>query len=401
MRILFLSPRQCWPPVSGAKLREYFLARALGRHAAVTHVSFTPPGAEPMGAAALPFCERVVCLPQPRPYSPGKIARGMFGRYPLPVLNYTSDAMTATLSGCVRGASFDLIHLDSIHMIGYADLLRRATGAPLVYDWHNIESEAMRRYAAQTASALRRWYAGHTAGRLESLERSILDDAFGHLVCSNRERDQLLRIAPRARIAVIENGVDCAHFAETGAPPEIRRRLVFVGQMSYHANIEAAVAFARTVWPRVRSRFAEWTLTIVGSNPAPAVTALAALPGVEVTGTVPDVRPYYHDAVAAIVPLRVGGGTRLKILEAMAAGVPVVSSALGAEGLAVFPGENILIAGSDQEWLAHLEALSDDSSLWTRLSAAGAALARERYDWEILGAALGETYREWLAPERT
>jgi polysaccharide biosynthesis protein PslH len=395
MRILFLSPRQCWPPVSGAKLREYFLARALGRQGKLTHVSFTPAGADPLTAEALPFCERVVAVPHPGAYTPLKIARGIFGRYPLPVLNYTSAAMSAALSGIAGGAKFDLVHLDSIHMIGYADLLRRATAAPIAYNWHNIESEAMQRYAEQSRSPLRARYASHTAGRLASLEKAILAGAFGHLVCSERERGRLLRLAPAARIAVVENGVDTAYF--DSAPTGERLRVVFVGQMSYHANIDAVTSFARAVWPLVRSRFPRWTLSIVGSNPAPAVTALGGLPNVEVTGTVPDVRPYYRDAVAAIVPLRVGGGTRLKILEAMAAGVPVVSSALGAEGLAVSPGENILIAADDREWIGHLEALASGAPLWDRLSAAGRALARGRYDWEILGAALVDTYRQWLA----
>jgi glycosyltransferase involved in cell wall biosynthesis len=399
MRILFLSPRQCWPAVSGAKLREYFLARALGGGGAVvTHISFTPAGAEPLSAASLPFCDRIISVPQPRAYTARKIARGIFGCYPLPVLNYTSREMFAALSGVMRDGKFDLVHLESIHMIGYADLLRRA--GPIVYNWHNIESEAMRRYAAQARSPFRSRYAAHTAGRLEALEHRILAEASGHLVCSERERQQLLSIAGEARIAVVENGVDTTHFAEAAAGAHPRRRVVFVGQMSYHANIDAILAFARQVWPRLSRRFPAWTLTIVGSNPSPAVSALAQLPNVEVTGTVPDVRPYYSDAVAAVVPLRVGGGTRLKILEAMAAGVPVVSTPLGAEGLAVSPGDNILIADADGDWDAQLEALSRDPVLWRRLSAAGRALARDRYDWRILGNALCETYRQWLMAAR-
>jgi glycosyltransferase involved in cell wall biosynthesis len=155
--------------------------------------------------------------------------------------------------------------------------------------------------------------------------------------------------------------------------------------------------FTDAVWPAIHRRFPEWRLTLIGSNPAPAVRALEREPNVEVTGTVPDVAPYYSDALAAIVPLRTGGGTRLKILEAMAAGVPVVSSPQGAEGLAVTPGENIDVIGDPSGWLPALAALATEPGPWNARSRAGIALARERYDWRLLGERLYEEYRSWLA----
>src|SRR5205085_8351398 len=142
-----------------------------------------------------------------------------------------------------------------------------------------------------------------------------------------QERQQLLKLAPGARISVIDNGVDTTYFSEGAAGSE-KNRILFVGSMNYHPNIEAAVAFARELWPALKKHMPGYKLTILGANPDPAVIALRELDGVEVTGTVPDVRPYYREALAAIVPLRSGGGTRLKILEAMAAGVPVISSEL-------------------------------------------------------------------------
>jgi glycosyltransferase involved in cell wall biosynthesis len=165
--------------------------------------------------------------------------------------------------------------------------------------------------------------------------------------------------------------------------------------MSYHANIDAAVWFTHEVWPAIHRRFPDFKLTLVGSNPGPAVRALQS-EAVEVTGTVPSVAPYYEDALAAIVPLRTGGGTRLKILEAMAAGVPVISTALGAEGLAVSPNENILIADRQESWIESLASLSSDQERWRSMAAAGRRLVESRYDWEVLGQGLFETYRAWL-----
>ena len=396
LRILFLSPRQAWPLDSGARLRDHYFAQALGRRGALTYVFFSDPRSAPPRPADLPFCRKIVPVPSPRLYTPAKIARGLLGRWPLPVVNYTSDEMKAALAGILRADRFDLVHLDSIHMAAYAPGVRRQTAAPVVYNWHNIESELMRRYSAGVASPLRKLYAAWTARRLAALEGRILLQAFGHVVCSERERAQLLRVVPEARIAVIENGVATAFFAEPPVSPSRRHRIVFVGSMGYHGNVEAAVLFARSVWPWIRERFPAWRLTLVGRDPAPAVLALRGEENVEVTGTVEDVRPYYGEALAAIVPLRIGGGTRLKILEAMAAGVPVVSTALGAEGLAVSPGRHLLIADRDEDWLRQLSALSPQGDLWNGLVTEGRDLVRLRYDWEILGQALHETYSHWL-----
>jgi glycosyltransferase involved in cell wall biosynthesis len=388
MRVLFLSPRQSWPTLSGAKLRDYHFAKALGERTRLTYGFFAERGGEVPSLQQFPFCEKLVPIEAPKMYTPGKVLKGIFGRWPLPVVNYASPAMAAAVAGL--NDSFDLVHLDSMHMASYVPLLN---GARVVYNWHNIESELMSRYAENAPSLARKIYGTLTARKLAALEKDLLTNAFGHLVCSQREKDQMLEIVPGARIAVIENGVDAGAFSAVPGTGAGRKRLVFVGSMSYHANIEGAVWFTREIWPEIRRRYPDWKLTLVGSSPAPAVLALKS-ESIEVTGTVPSVAPYYEDALAAIVPLRTGGGTRLKILEAMAAGVPVISTTLGAEGLAVTPGEDILIADRVESWMEALASLHD--ARWTGLATAGRRLVESRYDWQVLGKSLFETYRDWL-----
>lgn len=382
------------------------MLRALAQGARLTYVYFAENGdgtAVPndgtAGPAQLPFCEQIVSVRKPRMYGTWNVIRGAAGRWPLPVLNYTSAAMAAALAE-LKGP-YDLIHLDSIHMTRYGRVLARKAGAAqrLVYDWHNLESEAMRRHAAAVASRARSVYAEQTARKLERLEREVLRTAFGHIVCSERERERLLRIAPGARIVTVENGVDTAYFQGAAGDAVVRRRIVFVGKMDYYPNIEAAKHFVERIWPVVRERLPGTALTIAGSDPVEAVRALEKVAGVTVTGTVPDLRPYYEGALAAIVPLRTGGGTRLKILEAMAAGVPVISTHLGAEGLSVEPGRDILIADVDepQEWAAHLGRLAEAPEESAKIAARGVELVQARYDWEIVGDALRRTYDEWLS----
>lgn len=395
MRILFLSPRQAWPPVSGAKLRELYFARALASAADLTYIYFSEP--EVRDHTKPEFLNRVIGVPRPHAYTPGKVVAGLVGRWPLPVVNYTAAEMQAAISSVAANRSFDLVHLDAVQLAGYVPFLNSVMpGVPIVYDWHNIESELMYRYAANNGLSPRGWYARFTARRLRQLERWILTTGHGHVVCSEREREQLLRIVPQIRVEAIDNGVDTAFFADSRPDTAVRSRLLFVGSMSYHANIEAAAWFTRDIWPAVHQAFPALRLTLVGSNPAPAVKDLSRIAGVEVTGTVPDVRPFYKEAFAAIAPLRTAAGTRLKILEAMAAGVPVISTALGAEGLVVSPGKDLLIAETSDDWITAVRSISDQE-VWRRLTESGYNLTRTRYDWNALGDRLCQTYRLWLA----
>src|ERR1700689_424934 len=191
LRVLFLSPRQSWPAVSGAKLRDYHFAKALGGRSQLTYAYFSEREGERPSVDQFPFCERLAAIPAPRMYTPGKILRGIFGRWPLPVVNYTSPEMEEAVREIAGGTSFDLVHLDSIHMAAYVPLL---DGTRVVYNWHNIESELMLRYADNAPSVARRIYGTLTARRLAALEKELLGSAFGHVVCSQREKDQLLAV---------------------------------------------------------------------------------------------------------------------------------------------------------------------------------------------------------------
>lgn len=396
-RILFLSPRQPWPADNGSKIRDYYFARALGLNAQLTYLLFC--NSSPPNDPDFPRCEQFKCVPRPKTYTAGKILRGIVGRWPLPVLNYTSKEMAAAVTHAVQSSRFDLVHVGGVHMAAYIPHLHSLNPQmPVIYDWHNIESELMQRYAENIRSLPKRIYAGYTATRLARVERWMLTTGFGHIVCSERERSRLLEIEPGARVAVVGNGVDITRFgaSQTNIVDEHRRRtIVFVGSMSYHANIEAAVWFARRIWTRLHEQYPELHLKIVGANPAPDVLALSKIHGVEVTGTVPDVRPYYEGALTAIAPIQTGGGTRLKILEAMAAGVPVISTSVGAEGLDVEDGRNILIADTEEAWIGSVTRLLN-GSVWSRLVEEGRHLTQVRYDWAALGARLCDIYRGWL-----
>jgi glycosyltransferase involved in cell wall biosynthesis len=332
--------------------------------------------------------------------------------------------MKDALAQLLDEQEFDVVQIESIHLMSYLPIFRAAANPPkVICDWHNIESELMRRYSEREATFLRRAYARKTVRQLNAVEKQATRDFDGHIVVSQRDREQLLKLNPAASICVIENGVDSDYYSDSQIEkahaswiasqerkaavgdsiqsPIKPNRIVFVGSMDYHANIEGIVAFAREVWPAFHQHHPHLVFTIVGRDPAAEVRQLAAIAGVEVTGTVADVRPYYREALAAIVPLRVGGGSRLKILEAMAAGVPVVSTALGAEGLEVEHGENILVADINMQFLDTITRVVENQELRRQLGEAGRALVASRYDWEMLGTSLFKIYENLLAAQAT
>lgn len=357
----------------------------------VTHLGFTAPGVPP-GEVLTGEAVRFIPVYRPAGYRMLDLLRGAAGRVPFSVLNYTQPEMTTALAELLQKERFDIVQLESIHLAGYLSLIRAAAHPPrlIVCDWHNIESEVLQRYSGTTSNWPRRVYAWHAARKLREYERWFVHQCGLHVAVSERDGQTLRQYGSRAPVAVIENGVDTGQFASSNAGAAKRNRILFVGAMDYHANVDGVIFFAREVWPRVAARLPDAIFTIVGRKPTAEVRALAGGQRIEVTGTVPDVRPYYGEALIAVAPLRVGGGTRLKILEAMAAGIPVVSTTLGAEGLAAEPGVDYLVADTGDAMAQAILHVALDPARWARMASAGRELVQRRYDWAAMGDALAE-----------
>jgi len=396
LHVLQFAPRLPWPLDTGAKLRNYHLARVQSQKFRVTLLAFAQE--EAPWPELKNLYEQIVAVKRDETYSIGNVLRGATGSTPLPLLNYTTSDMKQALASLLNEQEFDLVQVESIHLMNYLPTIRAARKRPVVVcDWHNVESELMRQYGDREKSFARRTYARRTARLMNEAEKHALDQFDAHIVVSEEDGERLRHMNSSAQISIIENGVDAAYYAGAQSGSGTRNRIVFVASMDYHANIDAAINFARHVWPIVHRNKPKLVFTIVGRDPTPAVRELSSIAGVEVTGSIQDVRPYYREAIAAVVPLRVGGGSRLKILEAMAAGVPVVSTMLGAEGLKVANGENILLADDDRELAEKITTIVDDETLRSNIVAAARALIVERYEWSTLGASLANVYSNLLS----
>jgi glycosyltransferase involved in cell wall biosynthesis len=306
------------------------------------------------------------------------------------VLNFWSPTVAAILEQTLRGSPFDTVQMEGVHLVRYLPVIRAAApSAAVLADWHNIESEILWRYADTGVNAARRLYARRTGRLLERAEMTLLKNCDEHTVTSDRERDKLRQRCPGAVLHTIPNRVDVSFYAGLSAPAQDppRREILFVGSMDYSANIDAVQWLVREVWPVVKRQNPDLRLTIVGRKPSPSVQALAA-GDIEVTGTVEDVRTFYRRALAVVAPLRIGSGTRLKILEAMAAGVPVVSTRVGAEGLNVSDGLDIILGDTGEEIAQALLRIVSIPGLRERQAQAARDLVARSYDWGGLGTAL-------------
>jgi len=398
MRILYIATRICWPVRSGAHLRDFHIAAYLARNAELTYIGQDPaednPGQPPVSVERIEALgdAEVIRVRRNTGYSMGAMIRGFIGPLTLNALNYTSPLVSEQLEKVLRSQSFDVVQIESVLLQSYVPLIRRlAPNALLNSDWHNIDSEVTARYAQQAPNLPRRIYAWRSATLLKNQEDELLRHCDIHTVCSERERDALLVRSPNSNIEVIPNGVDWPSLASLTDDKSLRRNLIFVGAMDYHANIDAVLYLARDIWPAIRERRPDLKFVVVGSKPAAEILKLAEQPGISVTGTVPDVKPYYQTALAAVTPIRIAGGTRLKILEAMAAGVPVISTSRGAEGLPVTDGKDILLADSVARFVECVATLDQSSGQWQRIAAEGRKLSRN-YDWAVVGAKLLNFY---------
>jgi glycosyltransferase involved in cell wall biosynthesis len=407
-KLLQLAQTSIDNPLSGGQLRNYHIANQLAKVMDVSHLGFRDEAVRVTARdGSMPV--RMLYVQKERSYTFGKLLRGALGKTPATLLNFQSAAMKAALAAELETGRYDIVQLEGIEMSPYLDMIRASRHRPeyIVLDWHNIESELAARHAVHGRTPLHRMYMRHAVGQLRTIERELLEHCDLHLVTSPREREVFLQRGATTKITILENGVDSTYFApandsDNGPSPEGGRdRLLFIGSMDYSANIDAVMYFVEEAWPAIQRDFPALRFTIVGRNPPEKIRALAVRAGVEVTGTVADVRPYYQEAFAAMVPLRVGGGTRLKVLEAMAAGVPVVSTTVGVEGLRLEPGVHFKAANSPAAFHRAIDELRGGSRSWPQLAAAGRKLAAESYDWRSVCAELIATYCRLLKVDYT
>jgi glycosyltransferase involved in cell wall biosynthesis len=333
------------------------------------------------------WCDAVVTVPSgtPGPAAKRRLqARSLLTTRSYERLLFDQRRFQEALDEMAARSRYDVVHVESCYMAHYSF----PPGAAVVLDEQNIEYEIQRRTASTAASLPRRVYNYIDSLKLQREEERSWHSVDACAVTSPRDEAAVRRAHPRTVTAVVPNAVDLDFFTPTGRPEP--RTLVFFGTISYFPNTDGLLFFLDEVMPLVRRRHPGLKLVVVGASPPDAIQRRAA-PDVVLTGMVDDVRPYLARASAVIAPLRIGGGTRLKIVEAMAMGKAVVSTSLGAEGLAVTHERDILLADGAAAFADAIDRVLDEN-LAASLGSAGRRLVEEKYDWRHSARRLEELY---------
>ena len=391
MNILWVKAGKLFPVDTGGRIRSYNILRHLARRHDVTLLSYyggqrdkayedaiqqQVPGALLIPTYALEG-SRLACALD--------YVRHLPSRAPYAVTKFTSRAVRRRLEACMLSQRFDVAVCDFLS--ASLNFPSRLT-TPTVLFQHNVESVLWRRQAECAPTGLTRRAFGLEAAKMARYERAILG-RFHHIIAvSEADRDQMSAMVDPALITVVPTGVDLQEFCPSTSPEPVDKLVIFVGSMDWEANIDAVDYFCHDIWPLVRARLPEARFRIIGRNPHPQVRRLAS-ETIEVTGGVPSVAEHLRQASVVVVPLRVGGGTRLKIYEAMATGRAVVSTSVGAEGLDVHPGRDILLADNALGFAECVARLLEDVGLRQRLGKAASASAAQR-DWPVIAERFAE-----------
>ncbi len=398
MRILWVSSGFLHPTTRGGQIRTLEMLRCLHRRheihfAALDHDS-SPEGPGRSGE----YCSRVYRVPHVVPDKSSfafgwQVASGLFSPLPVAVSRFRSARMKAQIRELLSHDAFDSLVCDFLFPAANIPDISRA-----VLFQHNVEALIWRRRAEHASDPVRRAYLQLQARRMAAFEGDICRRS-GHVVAvSGVDAEMMRREYGVARVSTVPTGVDLERFAPPAQASPVAD-LVFTGSMDWVPNVDCVEYLAREILPLIHARRPDTTVAVVGRDPSPRVLQLAKDNSrIQVTGTVPDIRPYLWGARVSIVPLRIGGGTRLKIYEAVAAGLPVVSTSVGAEGLPLEAGRHVALADTPALFAEHCLRLLDDGAGRSRMARAAYELVAARFSWEAVSQSFEEILQRGPRP---
>lgn len=396
MRVLMITAYIPYPPFSGNPLRNYNLLRRVAREHEVWLATFvrSPQAMEDI-RHLLEFCQGVTTAEWRQVGAlerPAEAFRYLLSGKPPDLRLYHSDRLIHNIKQLISKVDFDVIDIEDSFMGLYLDALPAEMHQKTVLTFHDVvfrKYDRISKLEPKPAHKLRTWLHSRMMRRWEPNYAGRFGEC---ITVSETDSRVLLQANPRLKVSVVPNGVDTAQYQPLPLS-KTAPALIFVGNMGYRPNIDAVTFFCREIYPRIMAEFPGVAFWIVGKNPSEEVIQLNG-GGVHVTGQVDDLCPYYSRSTVCVVPLRAGGGTRLKILEAMALSRPVVTTSIGCEGLEVADGKHLLIADTPDQFAEKTLLLLADEGLRQRIAAQARELVVTRYDWDIIARRLMQVYAE-------
>lgn len=411
MRLLFLTPQLPYPPHQGTTLRNFNILSQLAPRHEIHLLTLGAPD-ELNDSPLNELCARIEIAPSPVRTTAQRAFETFFHPQPDMARRLHSPALSAKLAALLNENRYDVAQIEGIEMasawLDAANTLPARRPSTVVFDDHNAEwtlqktaYDTDRANPGRLHAALYSWI---QFNKLKRFERTVCLASDAVVAVSPQDADAIASLDPRIKPVVIPNGVDCElyvpSFEGVCAKPHAELSVVFTGKMDFRPNVDACLWFANEVLPLLRAAVPLAHVSFVGQKPSPAVLALRERPGVEVTGFVPDTRPYIADAAVFAVPLRMGSGTRLKVLEAMAMGKAIVSTTFGVSGIESTNGHDVIIADDARAFADAIAALLRHPDRARELGANARKLAEEKYDWRKLVPRFQALYSIGQAPPR-
>lgn len=406
MNLLWISQNIPYPPKTGVLQRNYNLLREASRLADITLLAVFKrdilPGEYDLEEAKRELgklCRRIEVVHLPiessRAALYGMALSSLFTRDPLSINWVKSAGMRGQLRLLLQKTQFDLVHFDTISLAAYRDEVGQI---PKILNHHNIESHLLKRRTLFEKNPLKRLYYALEGSKLERYERTACAEFDTNFTVSELDKERLLQLVPGVRADVMANGVDVDYFNPNGAAVTPGNLLMASG-MNWFPNRDAVLYMCNEIWPLLVAQMPELSWTVVGASPPQEVIDLAARdPRVTVTGFVNDVRPYLAQAEIYLCPMRDGGGTRVKILDALAMGKAIVATTMGYEGIDVTPGKNVLVADTPQAFVDQIRRLHSNPELRRSLGQEAHRLAVDSYSWPVIGRRLAAVYQRLVKP---
>ena len=404
-RILFLSQSLPYPPHSGVTNRTFHVLQELQRAFDVTLVAFSRRNHQHSGEertlATAALRQEIADVLEPVPIdSEWSLAEklrvhasSVLARKPYIFFEYGSPRFGHLIETAVRATPPDMVHLDSMDLYRWLALL---PAVPVACTHHSVESDLLRLRAERIRTRAVSAYVMHQARLVEAVERSVCGRFDINIMTSETDAERLRMLVPAARTRTVPNGVDTDFFRPTPRQNPVRDRIVFLGPTYMFPNRDAVEFFLDAIWPAVRQQRPEATFRVIGKHSGDERLRFENHAGVACLGYVPDIRPHFAEAECSVVPLRVGGGTRLKILDAWAMGKAIISTSIGCEGLATVDGHNILIRDNPADFADAIAEVLRDAELRSRLGRNGRKTAEEVYAWPVIGHELNAMYQQVL-----
>ena len=398
MKILFLSPTVPFPLTDGGRIRVFNLLKQLAQKCDVTLLALETQPTDAEGVVELQHLGiqvHLVLNAQTLPrVSFGTLVTAFFKRHPITVARYNLPAYRHKFRTLIETGTFDLVHYEMLHTAQF----HTETRLPGVLSQQNVDSAIWRRLCAETTNPFYKYVYWTQQRAFQRYER-VMTPKFAAVTCtSDIDRavfERHLSLESRGNIEIIPNGVDVTHY-HPNFTREAAAHLIYIGSMDWYPNEDAVSFFADDMFPKIQEKVPDVKFSIVGGNPSKRVQKLADRHGIVVTGRVPDIKPYFEETTVFVVPLRIGSGTRLKILEALAMGKAIVSTSVGAEGLALRDGEEIFIADAPVTFAEAVIRLLTDQPLRRRIGENGRARVEQDYDWRSIGEKLYNVYESLM-----